>query len=524
MIDPRPQPAVAPLALGTVAALLALKLALHAVTNFVTPYEFHRDEFLYLAMGTHFRALHMDFPPLMALLGMTARLFGETSLFAVRMVPALAGTAILLLTLLMVRELGGKRSAMLLAGAPLFLSPLFLRSANLFQPVVLDQLWWTLGFYAIVKLRNTEDPRWWLMLGAAGGLGLLTKFSILFFGLAVLVGLLLSDQRKSFLGPWPWIAILTAVVIGLPSIVGQLNLGLPLVGQMQDLRTVQLERTTLGQFLLEQVLFGPAFLLALLGAAGLFVDRELRPHRAVGWIAVTAFAVLAALKGKSYYAGPIYPALYAAGAVTLQHIAGARLRRAAYGTIAGLVVAFGLFSLPFGLPILPPPLMARYAAATGITAAVTTNKGEVLQLPQDYGDMLAWRELVEGVARVYHAMPERDRERTVVYGANYGEAGALDLYGPPLGLPRPVSMAGSFYFFGPGEQPGEVMLFVGMEPEWVDDACPDAVVAARVTAEWTVEENDVPVVLCRAPTMTVQEMWARNPEMGFRSETQGPDL
>ncbi len=507
-----------------IAALLGLKLGAHLVTNVVTPYEFHRDEFLYLAMGTHFRPLHMDFPPMMALLGNAARVFGETSLFAVRTVPAIGGTVILLLTLLIVREFGGKLAAMLLAAAALILNPLFLRSANLFQPVVFDQLWWTLGFYAVVRLRNTQQPRWWLVLGAAGGLGLLTKFSILFFGLAVLVALLLTDHRRSFSGPWPWVAILMAVVIGLPSIAGQVNLGLPVVGQMQDLRAVQLQRTTFGDFLAGQVLLGPSFLLALIGIAGLFAHPELRRHRAAAWIAVTAFAVLAVLEGKSYYVGPIYPVLYAAGAVTLQYISRARVRRVAQGTVAAVIVSYGLFSLPFGLPILPPATMARYAAATGITAAVTTNKGEVLPLPQDYGDMLAWRELVEAVARVYHDLPERDRERTVVYGANYGEAGALDLYGPPLGLPPVVSMAGSFYFFGPGDRPGDVMLFVGMEREWVDDTCPSAEVAARVTAEWTVEENDVPVLVCREPTTTVQEVWARNPQMGERSETQGPEM
>jgi len=522
--EPHPQPAIPPLALGTIAVLLGLKLGAHVVTNIVTPYEFHRDEFLYLAMGTHFRLLHMDFPPMMALLGNAARILGDTSLFAVRLVPAVGGTVILLLMLLIVRELGGRKGAMLLAAAALILNPLFLRSANLFQPVALDQLWWTLGFYAILKLRNTSDPRWWLVLGAAGGLGLLTKFSILFFGLAVLIGLLLTDQRRSFLGPWPWIAILLAVVIGLPSILGQVNLGFPVVGQMEDLRTVQLQRTTFGDFLSGQVLLGPAFLLALIGTVGLLVHPELRRYRIAAWIAVAAFAVLAALKGKSYYVGPIYPVLYAAGAVTLQRIGRARVRHLAQGMLAALVIAYGLFSLPFGLPILPPPMMARYAAATGITAAVTTNKGEVLQLPQDYGDMLAWRELVEGVAHVHQTLPERDRARAVVYGANYGEAGALDLYGPPLGLPPVVSMAGSFYFFGPGDRPGEVMLFVGMEPEWIDDTCPTAQLATRVTAEWTVEENDVPVVICREPTITVQEMWARNPQAGARSETQGPEL
>ncbi len=524
MTDPGPRAALPRLALGTVSMLLGVKLAAHVVTNIVTPYEFHRDEFLYLAMGTHFRPLHMDFPPMMALLGNAARVFGDTSLFAVRMVPALAGTVIMLLMLLIVRELGGKKGAMLLAAAALFFNPLFLRTANLFQPVALDQLWWTLGFYALIKLRNTEDPRWWLVLGAAGGLGLLTKFSILFFGVAVLVGLLLTDQRKSFAGPWPWIAILMAVVIGMPSIVGQVNLGFPVVGQMQDLRSVQLQRTTLGDFVGGQVLLGPSFLLALIGVIGLFAHPDLSRHRMAAWIAITAFAVLAALKGKAYYVGPIYPVLYAVGAVTLQDLAHDRVRQIAQWGIAALVIAYGVFTLPFGLPILPPATMARYAAWTGITPAVTTNRGVVLRLPQDYGDMLAWRELVEGVARVYHALPEEDKARTVLYGANYGEAGALDLYGPPLGLPPVVSMAGSFYFFGPGDQSGEVMLFVGMEREWVNDTCPSAEVATRVKAEWTVEENDVPVVICREPTTTVQEVWERNPAAGERSETQRPEV
>ncbi len=524
MVSPQSLTLRLPLALGTVATLLAVKLGAHVVTNLVTPYEFHRDELLYLAMGTHFRPLHMDFPPLMALLGNAARVFGETSLFAVRLVPALVGTVILLLMLLIVRELGGRKGAMPLAAAALVLNPLFLRTANLFQPVALDQLWWTLGFYALVRLRNTQDPRWWLVLGAAGGLGLLTKFSILFFGLAVLIGLLLTDLRKSLLGPWPWIAILLAVVIGLPSIAGQVNLGFPVVGQMQDLRSVQLQRTTFGEFVGGQILLGPSFLLALIGVAGLLGHPELRRHRVAGWVAVAAFAVLAALKGKAYYVGPIYPVLYAAGAVTLQHVARAGVRQVAQWGIATLVVLYGVFTLPFGLPILPPEPMARYAAATGITSAVTTNKGEVLRLPQDYGDMLAWRELVQAVARVFHALPEGDRERTVVYGANYGEAGALDLYGPPLGLPPVVSMAGSFYFFGPGTRPGKVMLFVGVEPASVEELCGSLELATRVTAAWTVEENDVPVLVCRAPTTTVQEVWAQNPRMGVRSETPRPEL
>ena len=203
--------------------------------------------------------------------------------------------------------------------------------------------------------------------------------------------------------------------------------------------------------------------------------------------------------------------LYAAGAVALQSIPRTRLRQVSKWAIAGMVVAYGLFTLPFGLPILPPEPMARYAAATGITAAVTTNRGVVLRLPQDYGDMLGWREQVEAVAGVYHSLPAVDQGRTVLYGANYGEAGALDLYGPKLGLPEVISLAGSFYFFGPGELPGDVMLFVGLPRDAIEDLCPSLELATRVTHEWTVEENDVPVFVCREPTVTVQEVWEDNP-------------
>ena len=502
--------ATVPFAIGTVAVFLSLKLSAHLLTNIVTPYEFHRDELLYLAMGTHLRILHMDFPPMIALLGNAARSFGDTSLFAVRMVPALAGTAVVLLTVLLTRELGGRRSAQALAALVVLCNPLFLRTANLFQPVVFDQVWWLLGFYALVRLQNTDDVRWWLLLGAAGGLGLLTKFSILFFGLAVLIGLLLTDQRRAFRGPWPWTALLMALIIGAPSIAGQVNLDFPVVGQMGDLREVQLQRTTLTDFVMGQVLFGPGFLLALIGGTALFFHPSLRRYRITGWIAVAAFGLLAAMKGKAYYVGPVHPMLYAAGAVALQQFTRVRVRQVTQWTIATLVLAYCVFTLPFGLPFLPPEPMARYAAATGITAAVTTNTGEVLRLPQDYGDMLGWREQVEAVAGVYHAMPADDRERAVLYGANYGEAGALDFYGPQFDLPSVVSLAGSFYFFGPGERSGEVVVFVGVQREAIEGSCPSLELAARITHEWTVEENDVPVFVCREPTMTLREVWEAN--------------
>lgn len=182
------------------------------------------------------------------------------------------------------------------------------------------------------------------------------------------------------------------------------------------------------------------------------------------------------------------------------------------------MIGYGLATLPFGLPVVPPEPMARYAKATGITAGVTTNTGEILTLPQDYADMLGWREPADAVARAYRALTEAEQEDVVLYGGNYGEAGALDLYGPGLGLPPVVSLAGSWYSFGPGERAGRTLIFLGVEPEQLDEiACRSLEVAERVTNPWAVpEQQDVPVLVCREPSMTVQELWAR--EEGVRSK------
>ena len=494
-----------------IALLTGVTLGIHIVTNLITPYEFHRDELLYFAMGTHLRVFHMDFPPLIALLSEAVRGMAGTSLFAFRMVPAVAGSVVLLLALLTVRELGGGRLALILTALAIIFNPLFLRTANLFQPVVLDQLWWLLGFYALARIENTDDPKSWLLLGAAGGLGLLSKFSILFFGFAVLVGLLLTRRRRALLGPWPWVAVGIALVVGSPSVVGQIATEFPVISQVEGLRQTQLARMGLGEYVMGQIIWGPGFLLAALGLIALLANQSVSRYRLLGWVALAAFVVLAMAKGKSYYVGPIYPVLYAAGAVWVDRLSRPRVRSAVAWTLSLLLIGYGLATLPFGLPVVPPESMARYAKATGITAGVTTNTGEILTLPQDYADMLGWREQADAVARAYWTLTEAEQEDAVLYGGNYGEAGALDLYGRGLGLPPVVSLAGSWYYFGPGERAGRTLIFLGVEPEQLDEiACRSLEVTERVVNQWAVpEQRNVPVLICRDPSMTVQELWAR---------------
>jgi Dolichyl-phosphate-mannose-protein mannosyltransferase len=489
-----------------IAWLAVATLVLHLVANAVTPYGFHRDEFLYFAMGRHLRLFRMDFPPAIAILSEAVRGTLGDSLSAIRLVPALFTTLLVVLAGVFAWELGGGRYAQFLAGLAVLGSPLFMRSGNLFQPVVLDQVAWSLGLLALTRLARTGDGRWWLAIGAACGLGLLAKFSIAFIGLGILVATILTPMRRQLGTRWPWLGAALALAIGSPSIVGQIRLDFPIVLQMQGLSEWQLQHVTPFGFVVAQFLFGPGTLLALAGAVGFAVVAALRPFRVVGWACVATFLLLLGLRGKAYYFGPAYPALYAAGAVTLEHIVRPRLGRWVRWGMVGLVSAFGVFALPLGLPILPPQVMVHYAGNIG--AARRTNQGEFGQLPQDFADMLGWEAQVRAVARVYHELPPAERDEVVIVGDNYGEAGALDFYGPRYGLPPPISAAGTFWQFGPGQRPGTVVIVLGEEPRSLHDYADSVVLAARVANPWGVaEERDVPIVVGRRPRTTIQALW-----------------
>jgi hypothetical protein len=514
---------------GTVATIAAVALLAHVATNAAGPYEFHRDEFLYMAMGEHLRLWRMDFPPGIALISRATRALLGDSLVAVRMAPALAGAGLVVLAALLAREFGGRRFAQALAAIAVLASPLFLRPGNLFQPVVLDQVAWTVGLYALAKLGSAGFPdrwrggaRWWVVLGVAGGLGLLVKFSIFFFGLGVLVALLATRRGRRSLGTrWPWLAAALALALGSPSLVGQLRLGWPVVEYSRELQQTQLRHVAATDFLTSQLLLGPAALLAAAGLVSLFRSPRERAFREVAWACAGAFVVLLLLHGKAYYVGPIYPTLFAAGAAwletrTARHVSPVGNPPRYYSSVLGLarvvavalVVGYGLLALPFGLPVLPPVEMARYAQTMGATRAVTTNVGVVQRLPQDYADMLAWEARVAAVARVFHSLPPADQARAVIVASNYGEAGAIDFYGPRYGLPHAIATEGTYWYFGPGDKPGDVAVAIDDDREGLDSFFGSVTPVLRLTNAWTVpEEQNLTIYICREPRTTLQKAW-----------------
>ncbi|MEO5798057.1 MAG: glycosyltransferase family 39 protein, partial [Gemmatimonadales bacterium] len=494
--------------LGGELGLALVAVLIHLLVNLVTPYEIHRDEFLYAAMGRHLSLFGMDFPPLIAILSQLERLLFGSTLFALRLIPALCHGALVLVTGQIARQLGGNQRAAALAAFTVLLSPLTLRSGSLFQPVVLDQLIWTVGYLLLALIAVDDRPKWWRWLGVVGGIDLLAKFSIGFFAVGAVAALLLSAHRQAFRTREPWLAALIALVIGSPSIIGQIVLGWPVRGQMSDLAASQLQRVTALGFISEQFLYGPMMWLGLVGMVALFQAPQLRPWRLVAVAALTTALLLLVLHGKAYYLGPIWPALAAAGAVWVEPLAH-RPRRWLVSAIAAVTAIFGVsLALPIGLPILPKIAMAEYASRTGITSTVRTNLGEVAPLPQDFADMLGWQTFAENVIDVWDSLPASERATAVLVATNYGRAGALDWYGPRFGLPPAICPCGSYWFWGHGDRAGAVTVIAGGDSTQLAPLFQELHAARVIEDAWRVkEEQRVTIWIGRGPKLTLAKLW-----------------
>jgi hypothetical protein len=257
------------------------------------------------------------------------------------------------------------------------------------------------------------------------------------------------------------------------------------------------------------MMVGPAILLAVAGAVSLLVGRA-RAFRVAGWACVLAVAILMLLLGKPYYAGPVYPTLIGAGAAALGRVRQRHAMPVLRWGAAAAMLAGGLYLLPLGIPILPPAAMAAYTRVARLGEANRNNRGELERLPQDYADMLAWKAQVAALARVYHALPPEKRAKAVVWGGNYGEAGAIDYYGPAYGLPPAVSDAGTYWFFGPGRLPGEVLVAIGENPDDLRSVYASVRPVLRIDNPWWVsEERRNTIYLAEGPKTTLQALWPR---------------
>lgn len=493
-----------------VAITIALKIALMVFATVVGFYGYHRDELLYAAMGDHLAWGYLEVPPLIAGFAWLSQLFPGDSLLALRFFPMLFAAGIVVLTGSMVREMGGERTATLLAMLCMLIAPVFLLGNYYFQPVVFDQFFWVMGAWIVLRILNGADQKYWLLFGAVTGIGLLNKHSILLFGFGVFVGLLLTWHRRELRTPWPWLGALLAFVIASPHIAWQAAHGWPLFEHMRALSQTQLAYHNRVDLLLEHVLDLHPFTapIWMLGLVYLFFASGGR-YRVLAWTFVASFSVLMIMKGKAYYLAGAYPMLIAGGSVFAEGLLRSRAGRVAIPAIATALVVGGIVLLPFALPVVPPAALEQYMKLLGVEhIAGRAEQGVIERIPQDYSDMLGWRGRVADVAAVADRLDPSEREQLVVIANNYGQAGALARFSDQFSLPYPISTNSSFYLWGPGDRPGNVAVTLGID---LDDLlpyfahCDLAAVTTHPYARYF--ERDRPIMICREPYRSLQEVW-----------------
>lgn len=393
---------------------------------------------------------YMEGPPVIGWVAGLSRLFLGSSVWAAKLPVLLVGLVSIYLLLQLIKEFGGGRYAQLIGGLAWTLSPVFLGSNYLFQPVSFNQFGWLLIVVALVRVIKYTRPKDWYILGGVTGFALLTKYSVVFYLFALLVGLLLSPQRKLLLDKHLWRAAGIALVMWLPNLIWQYSYDFPVVSHMEELASTQLVNMSVGNFLAPQFLFHAGGVVVwLAGLYWLLRSDALKEFRAFGWAYLVLIALLLALSGKSYYAMGAYPVMMAAGGLFWEE----KLK----GKAVWLTPVFllNVLLMPFAIPILPVEQMKAYGVHArdnyGFTSSLRWEDGTVREIRQDYADMHGWEEMVAEVAKIYHALPEEQREKCFIYGGNYGQAGALDFYRKKYDLPEPVSYNASFLLWAPDE-------------------------------------------------------------------------
>jgi 4-amino-4-deoxy-L-arabinose transferase-like glycosyltransferase len=498
-------------ATGLLLGLAAAKIVLQFAG--ICSYGFFRDELYYMACGEHLAWGYVDQPPLIALVAWIARhVFGH-SIVGLRIFPVLAGAAVVFLTGILARELGGGRLAQLLAAISILFAPAFLAFNSFFSMNAFEPLFWLLCAWLVVRIVKGASPKLWLVFGIVAGLGLENKHTMLVFGFALAAGLLLAGQWRLFRSKWIWMGACVAILLFLPNLVWEAHHGWP---QVEVVRNAQLYKNipvTPLSFLAEQIVFlNPIVFPLWLG--GLFWysrSSEAKRFRFLAWTYPIVLAIFMIFGGKSYYALPIYPILFAAGGVMLERFAEGRKRRPLVIVYAAVIVVAGFIALPFGVPVLPVNTFLRYSQVLPYSSLAKTERDALrAPLPQLYADMFGWENMADTVAQVYHDLPASDRSNCAILGGNYGEAGAIDYYGPALGLPKAISGHNSYFYWGPRGYSGACVIIFGEQSEEFIKMFGDVHQAATIVSPHAMpNEQSVPVYVCRKPSEPLAVLWPR---------------
>jgi dolichyl-phosphate-mannose-protein mannosyltransferase len=483
-----------------------------------TRYDYFRDALYYLACSHHLAFGYVDLPPLFPFVAFIARHTLGTSLPALIFWPALAGAARIILVAAFARELGAGRFGLALAALLAATPPVWWVIDHQFAMNAFEALFWTGCAYVVLRMIQTQNPRLWLAFGALAGLGLENKYSIAVFAFALLVGLLLSPERKLLFSPWLFAGGAVAFLIFLPNLLWNIHHHWPFLELMYNIRITGKDIILPPvAYLVQQVIMVHPFSLPfwLGGLLFFFFSPSTKSYRAFGWAFVITIAIFLVLHGKDYYSAPAYPILFAAGAVATENLLSLRVEqqtrwRAILRPVcfAWLVVGVTLL-LPIVLPVLPLNGLVSYLSHSPLRPAPTERSFVGTILPQFYADELPWREEVAAVARIYQSLTPEEQAKTAIFCDNYGQAGAIDFFGPRYGLPKALSGHQNYFFWGPRNYTGEIVIVVGFDEDFVRKQFASVEVAAKLDIPYAYFYETRPILLCRGLQWNLQVEWHR---------------
>jgi 4-amino-4-deoxy-L-arabinose transferase-like glycosyltransferase len=456
-------------------AVAVATVGIHLAT--ATIYTYHRDEVYYLASGRRLAWGYVDHPPLTPFLYRVSDALFGSSVFGLRIVPALLHGLIVLLTARLAAELGGNNRAQMIAALGAAVAPMFLTIGHFLTTVTMEVVLWTATTILVVRLLKGADPRLWLAVGLVLGLAMLDKWTTVLLVAGLGAGLLLVPERRILATPWVAAGAILAAALWLPNLLWQADRGFPQFDVAGNLRNY-LESTLTAPF--QFVLLGVAsVVLVVPGLFWLLRDPAAQRFRCLAFAFVVIVAVVMVSGGKPYYAAVFAPVLIAAGAASGIGSTGWQ--------VPAWLVGIGLLIAPFALPLLP------VSTADAVRGA---NK--------EIGEMVGWPHLVDVVQGVYRQHPG-----ATIFTGNYSEAGILELLGPARGLPQPISGHNSYWYWGHPKGRSPVTIVVGVNRAYLEPRFGDVQLAAVFHTPGGVHnmEDGAQIWVCRDQKPDWDQLW-----------------
>jgi dolichyl-phosphate-mannose-protein mannosyltransferase len=484
------------LALCSVALVLVI---LHAVTN--GRYGFHRDELQVLDDARHMDWGFVAYPPVTPFIERIGLALFGASLVGLRMFSVLAQAIVLVVTGLMARELGATRLAQVVAALAVAVSPLPLFEGTEFQYSSFDYLWCVLIAYCLIRLLNSDNPRWWLGIGAGIGLGMMTKYTMGFFVAGIVAGTLLTPARRYLKSPWLWGGAALAFLMFLPNLIWQVRHDFISLHFLRYIHARDVRQGRANGFIRHQFTICTNPFVAWLWIAGFwyfFKSAEGKRYKLLACLYLTEFALFFFGQGRGYYLAPAYPMLFAGGSVWWQGWLASlstRWSRVAQGVTFAAVAVGGVLACAFIVPINP----------------VISADNFVLRNNGDLREEIGWSDLVAAVAKVRDSLSAEERGSYGTVVGNYGETGAIDLLGPKYGLPETISSTNSAWFRGYGNPPPKTLIVVGLSPEYVEKMFQSCRLAGHNGNPYDIkneESEDHPdIFVCGPPRESWPQFW-----------------